>query len=176
MIKTIVKYFIYILFFIYILTVSLPKTNLYYLALEKLSLHKIVLSSAKTVETQLSFTIDNALVYYDDINIMKIDKIFFSTFIYKTELQFTNIHTNEVLKNFLPETINEIKLTYDIVNLLKININASFQEGKAFGYINLLENKIVMYLDVPHSFLNKYTEMTEKFKKEGSYYVYEVKY
>lgn len=176
MIKLIFKYLFYLVFFCYMLIVFTPKTNLYYLGLEKLQSFKVALISNKIEDNYFSFNIEDLSVNYDNIKVAEVDSVALSTYLYKSKIKVNNIKANDVLKYFIPKFVKEILITHSILNPLKIEINALFQKGRAFGYVDLIQNKIIINLDVPKSFIVQYKDLTNKFKKKGKYYTYEYKY
>ncbi len=176
MIKKILKYFIYLLLFLYMMVIFAPKINIYYFALEKLESYKIALLSEEIKDNYLAFDVKNVLVNYDGIDVSRISKLSIGTYLFSSKLTIDNVEANNLLKNFIPQNIQSIHLSHNILTPLYVKINIAFAQGRAFGTIDLKEKKIDLNFDVTKSFIQKYKELSRDFKKNGKYYTYEFKY
>jgi len=176
MIKVILKYILYMIFFCYMLVVFLPKINLYYLALNKLESYKISLISQKVNDNYLSLDLEDLSINYDNINVSKVKRVSISTYLYNTSINIKDIKADDMLKNFIPESIQEVEIFHTVLDPLKIKLKASFKKGRAFGEVDLVNNTIVLNFDVTNTFMHQYKSITRQFKKNGKYYTYEYKY
>ena len=176
MIKKIFTNILYLLLFCYMLIVFLPKLNLYYLGLEKLETYKVTILSSDQQENSFSLDLKNLAVYYNNINVATVNDISLSTYLYSSKIEVQTIKANDVLKEFIPEFVKELVVTHSVFNPLEIKIDAFFKKGRAFGYVDIIEKRVSINLDVSNAFIKKYKNLTKQFKKNGKYYTYEFKY
>jgi len=175
--NVILRYVFYVMIFLIFMILFLPKMNLYYLGLDKLKTNKIILVSHDIEDKLLSFNMNNVMVNYENKNTVKLNRISLCTYIYISKLEITDITFNDRIKDYIPKNIKKLIITYNLMtNPLKIDIESTFTKGKFFGHVDLLERKVVINLDVSHSFIKDYKDLTKKFTKKGEYYSYEYKY
>jgi len=177
MIRVFFKYIVYIVLFSYMMIVFLPKTNVYYLGLDFLKPYKVFIVSENIKDNSLSLDIENLKVKYEGIEVAQIESLSVGTYLYRTTLEIDAIKANDVLKNFIPEYVQKISITHNVFkNPFKIDINARFKQGRAFGEVDLLERKVMISLDVSRNFISKYRDILKNLKKNGKYYTYEYQY
>lgn len=181
--KFIFKFFIYIIFFIYMLLIFLPKENLYYFGLEKLKSQKIELNQNSVIDNNIGLLLNNINIKYEGIDISKIDKINLSSYIFYSSLNVDNIKVDSSFNKFAPENIRFIKITHSIINPTNIIIKSEFKLGRCDGVINLLTRTIKLNLIVSNKFKSKYRYIVKLLKKDTSkksrkeeYYNYEYKF
>lgn len=125
--KIILRSLVLSVLFIYALLIFLPKENLYYLALEKLSDHKVEVVSSSIKDTNFGLNISNSKIKYEKIDVAAVDRIFFKTLLFKTELNIQNLKVQKSLKKFFPYDMKYIKITHNILDPLAVDIKLSKQ-------------------------------------------------
>jgi len=175
--KKLLKYLLYLVLFCFMMIVFLPKLNIYYLGLEKLQASKVKLVAQNVEDNYISFDIENLDAYFNSINVAKIESTSIHTYILSSSLTLSNIKANDVLKTFIPEYIKKVTISHNLFkDPFQLDLQLLFKKGNAFGHIDLVKNKIVINLDVSNTFIRKYKNITNKFKKNGKYYTYEYQY
>lgn len=177
MIKIVIKYLLYIHFFLLVLLISFPKTNLYHWGLEQLQKEKIALHSSAIDDNFFSFETKNLEGYYENIPIAQVEKTTLSSYFYTTSVVLEDIQLNDIVKGFSPEFIKKVEIKHSLFwNPLSVYFEGFFPKGRLFGEVDLLEKRVTIFLEVPKDFLRKYTKSLQKFTKEGEYYRYELHY
>ena len=181
--KSILKGFIYVIFFIAMLVAFLPKENLYFLAIDKLKQNKIDLVQNNINSDLFSLQLDKLKIYYENIAVSDISSIDLDLFLYQTNININKIVVDDSFKKFTPSKIDYININHSILNPLHITIDVKFKQGKAIGDIDLLNNKINLELKVSKRFKTEYRYLVKqlKYQKERStskeeVYSFEYKY
>ncbi|MEA3314815.1 MAG: hypothetical protein U9Q30_03015 [Campylobacterota bacterium] len=181
--KFIFKFFIYIIFFIYMLLIFLPKENLYYFGLEKLKSQKVELTQDNIIDNHIGLLLNSINIKYEGIDISNIDKINLSTYLFSSSLNIDNIKVDSSFNKFAPESIKFIKVNHSIIDPTNIIIKSEFKLGRCDGVINLLTRTIKLNLVVSNKFKSKYRYIVKLLKKDKSkkstkeeYYNYEYKF
>ena len=137
--KMILKYILVFVLFIYAIILFFPKTNLYYLGLEKLNNYQVNLITKDISDNYYSFSLDALDVKYQGINVASIDNLKISTFLFYTTIDITNLKVKKSLKKFLPYDMKAIQIRYSILNPMIVEINLSKQ-------FNIRDKQILKYL------------------------------
>jgi hypothetical protein len=125
--KIILKSLSVFILFVYMLLIFLPKENLYYLALEKLSAYKIELTNTKVQDKYVSLALENTNIKYEKIKVGSIDNIEIKSLLFKTTINIKNLKVQKSLKKFLPYDMKSIEIIHSILNPLVIDIKLSKQ-------------------------------------------------
>lgn len=170
----IISYIIIALLFFIIL---FPKDRLFYLLLDDLKDKKVIFTNVNLQNNLFSLKINNSNILYDGIKAVKIDSIALKTYILSNNILIKNIYINDVFKEFLPPRINNIDISYNILNPLKIDISIYSKLFKGVGYFSILSNKITLKIKFSELFKRKYSNMLQQFRydKTTKDYIYEYK-
>jgi len=181
--KFIIKYTFYILFFIVATIAFLPKTNIYYFALNTLKEHKIELEQLNIIDKFFEFEVENIKVKYEKAEVSNISNINTEFYIFRSSLKLENIIVNESLYKFIPKSISDISISHNILDPLKVNIISHFELGNCIGYIDLVNKIVKLEFKVSKSFKSKYKHIVkqlkiskEKSNKNEEVYTYEYKF
>ena len=155
----------------------LPKTALYYQLEHMLSEEKIILSGEITRDSGFLFSIDDGTLYYDDLEVVQLKGITITPLIAFNRISFTPFTFSKDIQNFLPGTIEQMKIQYTFVDPLHIIFNAQGEFGTLNGSIAFLEKLLHASLLPSDMLLKKRPIWLKEFKKqEGGIYQYESNY
>lgn len=174
--KKILKLFLYLLAFIVFFILFLPKESFYNLLEEKLEKNQIVVSNETKKEKLFSFSVMNVDIFYQGINMAKVDDITFKTYLFQTKVIFKNINFLDTLSSFAPTPINEVIFEHSILDVNKINIKSSGTFGEVIGNIDILEREIRIELNASTLMKNSYSKLLRYMKLENERYVYVYKF
>lgn len=166
--KYILKPIVYFLIFVFALLAFLPKENLYYFVADKVKQHKIELSQSYLKDNFLFFNIDNLNIFYDGIDLVNIKSFDFSMLLFYNDITLNNLQVQKSMSRFAPETIDQVRLNYSVIDPLNINIDGFFKEGSLKGKLDILKRVVNLELTVSKSFSKKYKNTLKYFKKEKS--------
>lgn len=176
MLKSIVKYFIYFVFFMTCLISFFPKENLYFLLEKKLAPYKVIVSNEKLNEKAFSLLIKDATIYYNDIEFATLQNMSISTYVFLNKINVKNVQVLDDFKNFIPQKIEYINMQYSIMNPTLIDVNSKGEFGEINGVIYLFDRTIKLYLQASPIMKSKYGTILKQMKFEEGRYIYEYKF
>ena len=173
MIKKFKQPTIYIFFSIIVFMFLLPKELIYKVFEKELSKYEIVISN-EIRDENFSLDILNASVFYKGINIAKINRANFMSFLIYSEFNLINIELEEKLKKIIPYEIENISFKHSIFAINKIYINGNSKFGKFEGYVSLFEK--VIKIELEESAEIKSSNFIKYFKYDNERYLYEYRF
>ena len=134
------KFFIFLIGLIIGLIVFMPKKNLYFTLQHFLQKEKIYINS-EINSNIISLNLKNGTIFYKGIDAVKFKNIFIYPFLF-----FNNIKATNIKIDFGNLNINNLDVTYSIINPLKVYIKGDSNFGKIDGSIDLVNRKIKVYI------------------------------
>ena len=174
--KKILKLFLYLFAFIVFFIIFLPKESFYNLLEKELEKNQIIVSNETKKDKPFSFSVLNADIFYQGINMAKVDDITFKTYLFQTKVIFKNINFLDTLSSFAPTPINEVIFEHSILDVNKINIKSSGTFGEVSGNIDILKREIKIELNATTLMKNSYSKLLLYMKLENERYVYVYKF
>jgi len=144
--KKLIQFIGYTLLILILIISLLPKIDLYYELEHRLKKENIVLSDEIPSDKFLQFSLENTLLYYNDINMASFSRLDFLPLIFFNRVTVDNIKLQKAMQMFLPPKIDKITITYSIIDPMKIYLVSKGQFGKAEGTINLKTRKLHIVL------------------------------
>jgi len=177
--KKLLKLFIYIFVMVALIIVFLPKVNAYYAAEKMMKDKQVYITDEKVVDNGLSLELIDAKVYFDKLELMKVENIKLSPWILYNTLELNYIDINEGFSDFLPQDINSVKVEHFFYNPLYIKLSGDSSDSFFNGEVDILNRMIRVHLNVGVKSEKKYKNLLKKLRKEpeeeGGYY-YEYKF
>lgn len=133
------KFFLFLIGLFIGFIVFIPKDNLYYTLQKYLSKEKIYINS--DIKNSLILTLSNGKIYQNGINFAQFEKVKIIPF-----LVYNNIKAKNIKISFQNIKIDNLNITYSIINPLKIKINGTSNIGKINGEVNLIKKIIKIYI------------------------------
>ena len=161
-----------------LIIVFLPKINLYFAAENLLKTKNIYITDEEVLDNGLSFELIDAKVYFDKLELMKVENIKFSPWLFYNVLELNYIDVNEGFSDFLPQNVSSIKVEHFFYNPLHIKLSGNSTDSFFKGDVDILNRMIAVHLNVGIKSEKKYKNLLRKLKKEsaeGGYY-YEYKF
>jgi hypothetical protein len=174
--KRILKLFLYLFAFIVFFIIFLPKESFYNLLEKELEKNQIVVSNETKKEEIFSFSVLNADIFYQGINMAKVDDITFKTYLFQTKVDIKNINFLDTLSSFAPTPISEVILEHSVLDINRINIKSSGTFGELNGKINILKREVKIELNASTLMKNSYGNLLRYMKFENERYIYEYKF
>ncbi len=173
--KKILQIFIYLLIFIFSLLFFLPKESMYNLLEKELIKYDVIVSNEKREESAFTFTIKDADIYVKGINLANVSKLELSTYLFYNNIELKNIKLLDSLQNMAPSPVRSATMTYSVLNFDKVMIKANGSFGKLDGYIDLINQKLVLNLDASSKMKKSYSRILDMMRFKNGRYVYEYK-
>lgn len=168
MVKKTVIFFIYIVFFLVALLYIMPKDSLYFYAEKKLKKYDIIINKEKVVNEDFGLEIRNAQIYFNSILNAKVYEANTKIYIVNNSLEANKINLSSVLKSFIPSNIDKVKVSYTVIEPLKVKIYAVGEFGEIDGDFNLIKNNLIIKLKPSKLMLKKYVSTIRMFNKTKS--------
>lgn len=176
MMKTIFKFFIYLIVFLTALFLFLPKEPLYNLLENQLQKNKIIISDEQREEKLFGIDIKKGDIYYEGINIANVNKLSFTSYLFYTNIHVVDIRLLDSLKNIVPTPINELTIQHSVLEFDKILINANGTFGEAIGFVDLLNRKVEIELEASSKMKSSYSKFLQNMILREGKYTYEYKF
>lgn len=171
--KLLFKIIFYPLFFLYMLLLFLPKSEIYYFVLEKLAKENIYVKNEDIKEKLFGIEFSNAIIEYNTIDIAKVKKSSIYTCFFDTQITIDHIQIDKTLEQFVPSQIDNIFIRYSVLNPLFVTLKGDGKEFNIDGKLDLMNQVLRLELKASKSFKSIYPMVLKQFKKskEGGYYI-----
>ena len=174
--KKLFKLLLYIVFFILITLILLPKNSIYNLFEQELSKQNIIISDEKREEKLLSLEIRDAKVFYQDIEASNIKNItFFSSLVY-SKVEVNDVKLLQSLSSFFPPYIENIVFKHSVLDFKNIDISSSGDFGLLEGKVDLLNRSLVIKLEASNKMKKQYSRALKQMKLIEGKYIYEYRF
>jgi hypothetical protein len=147
------------------LIIFLPKNNFYYFMEKKLYKKQIIISKEKISENFFSLKVEDANIYYSDLEMLNVAKMDIKLFLLYNSLNIRDTKVNELFLSYMPQKIDNINFRYTIFNPLYIDIKASGKFGDLNGAINILDRDLNITISPSKIMLQKYKKSLKLLKK-----------
>jgi len=173
MVKKIVKFFAYMLFFLSALVVFSPKSSLYYFGEQQFKKFGVIISDEKLEETLSSLNIENLDISTKEIDTALIQEADITLLLVYNSVKFTKIKLSSLVESYLPSKIDSLDITYTIFNPFYITADGIGEFGEASAEVSLLDRNASVVLKPSKKMLSKYKKSLKMFKKsKNGEYVY----
>ncbi len=171
MVRKMLKFFAYTLFFFTVLIYFTPKVNLYYLLESKLKEQGVVINDEVLSDNGLSLSINDASVNLKSIQSAKIKEIDVKVFGVYNSVILTGVSLASVAATMVPTEIQSISLTYSVFDPLHLVATAIGEFGDAGLSFGLLDGVLHVELHPSKKMLASYGQTLKNLKKskEGAY-------
>lgn len=146
----------------------MPKKALYYKLEEVLSAYDIKMNEGEIQEGFLDLKVRDITLYYQGINVAKIEELHLFTLLLYTKIELANLELDDFLKDKAPAMTEKARVLYSVEHPLDILIDAKGSFGVIRGRGNLQTRKLrIDFLE------KKETQTIESFLKineKGWYY------
>jgi len=174
MVKKLLKFVAFLLFFIFALILFVPKESFYYLLEQKLEKFDFIISNEKLEDKTLSLNIENLDISAKGIEALTIKEADVLILGLYNSVELQNIQLSSLVESYLPAKIEKVDISYTILNPLVVQADGYGTFGDARVAVNILEKKARLVLKPSKIMLNKYRNSLRKFKKsKNGEYIYE---
>ena len=173
MVKKLMKFFAYLLFFFGALALFIPKSSIYYFVEKNMKQFGVVISNETLHSSMLSLNIENLEVSTKGIDTALIEEADITLLLFYNKLHFTNIKLSSIVEAYLPSKISNLDISYTIFNPLVVTLNAEGGFGVAQGTLNIMQRVVSISVEPSKIMLRRYKKSMRMLKKsENGEYVY----
>lgn len=133
------KFFLFLLGLLIGLVIFMPKDNLYYTAQKFLAKEKVYINS--DIKSGLILDLSNGKIYQNGIDFADFQNVKILPFLLFNKIEAKNIEIN--MQNL---RIDNLNISYSILNPVKVYIKGMANFGKIDGEVNLLKREIKVYI------------------------------
>lgn len=154
-----------------------PKRQLWYAAETALKPYGVVLSGEFVSDSGFSLELEKGMLYYDDLEIAKLGDVSITSFLLFSAVSVAPFSFSDEMQQFLPGTVEEIKVYHSIIDPLHVNIRAEGEFGKLEGAVSLTDHDVNLSLMPSAALLTQKPLWLNELKKQTSgAYTYELAY
>lgn len=166
MVKKLLRFLAYLLFFVVALMAFIPKSSIYYLLEQNLKKFDVVISNEKLEESLLSLSIEHANITAKGIDTAIVGKSEITLLLFYDKLSFSDIKLSSIVEAYLPSKIKTLELHYSILSPLSIELSADGDFGEARASVALLKRSLQATLKPSKKMYSNYRKSLRFFKKE----------
>jgi len=162
----------YTAFFLFMLTLFLPKENIYYFIKNELAARYTLYVTEKNLKEELfGLSVADGEISYDEVDIARFQALDIQVYLFVNTVNLHKIELSSLVANYFPKKIEVISFEYSLLNPLHIVLYANGDFGTANGEYSLKENKIIIRLKASKELEFKYKNTLHYFKKskDGEY-------
>jgi hypothetical protein len=173
MIKTLMKFFSYTLFFIFALTLFIPKNSIYYFAEKNLKEFDVIISNESLEDTLLTLKVKNPRITLKAIEAASIEELDITLALLYNKIYIKNIALSSLVKSYLPSKLEYVAISYTLINPFVVYADALGEFGDARVEFNLKTRALQIFLHPSKKMFSHYKNSLKEFKKsETGEYVY----
>ena len=174
MVKKIVIFFAYTLFFLSALMYFTPKSSIYFFLEKKLEQVDVVVSSEDIQDSGFTLHIKNADISFKSISSVDIKETNINIFAIYNSINFKDITLSSTARSFAPLKIENIKIVHSIFNPLNVKIHSVGEFGELDAEFNIVDNSIHLELKPSKVMSKNYKNTLKKLSKtENGEFVYD---
>ena len=168
------KFFAYCAFFIVMLYLFFPKANLYYKMQERAVQYKVKVFESKIEENLFSLDLLDGKLLYEGVQVATFQKAEIMLLGFYNSIHVHSVLLSGLVKNFLPQKIEQIDVSYSLLHPLELQFWAKGDFGTAEGSYEIQENKINVNLHASKMMQMHFRSSLRAFKKlKNGVYSYE---
>ncbi len=169
--KRLKKALLYFLIAVGMVLFFLPKVQLYYALETLLKPYNIYISGEEVHDYGLTMVVKNGTIAYDDLNVATFDAIALTPLLVYNAVTVDPVLLAEDMEQFVPRSIDEIRIVHSLIDPLHVNISASGEFGTLEGAIALLDHNVSLLLQPSKALLDRKPFWLGRLKKdsEGGY-------
>lgn len=165
MVKSILKFFAYLAFFVTALIFFAPKLGMYYFLENELKSYDVIISGETLEDEGMSLNIKDGQIFVKSIESATIKECELTFLLFYNSINAKEITLSQSAKSFLPLKIEELSVRYTLLNPLYIKVYAVGEFGSATAHVDILQRTAHVDL-VPSEIMNKeYKNSLREFKK-----------
>lgn len=173
MVRRFLKFFVYFLFFICMLAIFIPKSNVYYLLEKQIEPYGVLISEEHLDERPFSLGVQNMHVSFKGLPVGVVEDAEISLLGFYNSITFEDIALASFSTAYIPLEIEFLEVNYTPVNPFVLQGKASGVFGSARMEFHLKSRELRLYVTPSEMMRKKYKNSLIKLKKlERGVYFY----
>ena len=173
MVKKLIKFLVYLLFFVLALILFIPKDSVYFLGEENLKKFNLIISNETLSPKLLSLGIENLEITTKGIDSAVIKEADITLLLFYNHLHLQKVQLASIVEAYIPSKIENLDITYSLLNPLVVEVESEGEFGTLYGTFNLTKRALNLELKPSKKMLREYRKTMRLFKKsENGEYIY----
>lgn len=173
MVKKLLRFFGFSLFFLFALVAFMPKESFYFLLEKELQKFEVVISNEQVKEHLLSLELTNLEITLKEIDTAKVKSANITLLAFYNSVRFSDIELSSLVEAYVPPHIEDVELHYTLLNPLEVTAEIVGDFGEASVAFSLLERELKAVVNPSKLMQSKYKKSMRRFKKdENGEYIY----
>jgi len=173
MVKKLLKFFGFSLFFLFTLVAFMPKESFYFLFEKELAKFDVVISSEILDENLFSLGIQNLEISAKEVDTAVVQNAEITLLAFYNSVSLQNIELSSLVDAYVPSSIEHFKVSYTLLNPLVIYADALGEFGEASASFSILDRELQAVVKPSQRMLKEYKKSMRMLKKdENGEYVY----
>lgn len=166
MVKKLLKFFAYTLFFVVALVAFSPKESFYYLLEKNLKKFDVVISNEHLEDRLLSLHIENLELSTKGIESGVIAEADITLLLIYNQVSFQDIKLSSLVDAYAPSKVNSLDVSYTLLNPFVVSADAEGKFGNAEVAFNILDREVKVHLKPSKVMLTRYKKTMKMMQKD----------
>lgn len=166
MVRKTAIFFAYVAVFVFALIAFTPKESLYFFVEQKLEPFGVVIAQEKLEDKLFSLEVEDAILYAQKIEAAKVASTQITLLGLYNSIEVEGVVLASMVESFLPQKIENISVSYSLIDPLHVVIKANGEFGELDGGFALLDGELQLHLKPSKVMLTKYRSTLREFKKD----------
>lgn len=173
MVKKLLRFFAFSLFFLFALVLFTPKDSFYFLLEQELEKLSIIISNETLQERLLSLNVQNLEINTKGVDTLVVREADVMLLLFYNTINFQNLQISSLVSAYIPPRVDTLDLRYTIFNPLVLTAKAKGEFGHARAEFSLLDKELKLFVMPSKLMLHKYKKTLQMLKKdENGEYIY----
>jgi len=174
MVKKIIIFFAYTLFFVSALIYFTPKSSLYFFLEEQLKEHDVIISKEEVNDNGFILNLKGADISYKSIDSATVDNADIKLLLLYNSINLKGITLASTAKSFAPLSVQSVDVVYSIINPLNATLHAVGEFGELDAEFDIASNTLHLNLKPSKVMLQNYKGTLRNLSKiENGEFVYD---
>lgn len=140
--RTLGKLIIWPVVFLMLVLFFLPKKSLYFEGEKLLKPQHVILSGERAEDTGFGLTVLGGTLYYEDLEVAELESVTVSPWLLFNRISVAPFRLSPAMKSFLPGTVDDVTVSYTVLDPLHISVRATGGFGALSGTVGLTDRRI----------------------------------
>lgn len=173
MVKKLLKFFAFSLFFLLALVAFTPKEGFYFLLEQELQKFDVVISNERVEDNLLSLEIQNLQITTKGIDSLEVESADITLLLLYNAINFKDIRVSSLIDAYAPSKIDRVHVRYNILNPLAITADSEGDFGQARAEFHILDRELKLFINPSKLMMSRYQKTMRMLKKdENGEYIY----
>jgi len=173
MVKKLLRFFAFSLFFLFALVLFTPKDSFYFLFEQELQKLNIIVSNETLQERLLSLNVQNLEINTKGIDTLVVKEVDFMLLLFYNAINFQNLEISSLMSAYIPSRVDTLDVRYTILNPLVVRAKSRGDFGHLRAEFSLVDRELKLFVTPSKLMLHKYKKTLQMLKKdENGEYIY----